>query len=248
MVVFSLSYGNFGMSVKKFVERISELPSTATVANPYNCYEEGLDAVLNSNTQRQLHLLRYLRCRKMTAKLILIAEAPGYNGARFSGLAMTSERLLSTQNDLIREQEVFGREAVYQRTSDLNACRSKTVRSGGFAEPTATMVWTEIARAGLHKEVVLWNTFPLHPHKLNRRLSNRRPTIAEIDGAGDHLTMLRDIFDFDCEVVAIGNIAGGHLQRRNINARQVRHPANGGAGEFRAGIRAILRDFVPENR
>ena len=71
--------------------------------------------------------------------------------------------------------------------------------------------------------------------------------LAEIDGAGNHLAMLRDIFDFDCEIVAIGNVSEKHLRRHNIKARKVRHPANGGANDFREGIRAVFRGFIPED-
>jgi hypothetical protein len=37
------------------------------------------------------------------------------------------------------------------------------------------------------------------------------------------------------------------MRRQNINARQVRHPANGGANDFREGIRAVFRDFIPDD-
>jgi len=54
-----------------------------------NFYREGANAAL-----RRDRLVRYLNERR-AARLVLVGEAPGYRGARVSGLPFTSERQLT---------------------------------------------------------------------------------------------------------------------------------------------------------
>lgn len=231
------------VSILQFVRMVRRVPSTEVFANPYSCYDPALDAEEDSCRQRQYQLIRYLRYRKAAARVILVAEAPGYQGARFTGLAMTSERLLSGDRDILQQQNVFGRPDVYQRTSHIEATNKASVRERGFTEPTATIVWREIAAVGLHRQIVLWNTFPFHPHQLGNRLTNRRPTLAEIEDQAGILTALTGLFDHDCTVVSVGNVARDQLQQLGIQAQHVRHPANGGAEAFREGIQAVFNEF-----
>lgn len=77
------------MSVDQFIAQLRGRAAIESVANPYNCYELGVDATQEAFFQRCLQLAAYLRHRLETARIIMVAEAPGYQGARFSGLAMT---------------------------------------------------------------------------------------------------------------------------------------------------------------
>ncbi len=231
------------MSVLQFVRIVRSVPSTEVFANPYSCYDPVLDAEQDSCRQRQHQLIRYLRYRKATARIILVAEAPGYQGARFTGLAMTSERLLSGEGGILLQQDVFGRPDVFRRTSRIEATDKASVRERGFTEPTATIVWRAISAVGLHRQVALWNTFPFHPHRLGNKLTNRRPTQAEIDDHAGILTALIALFEHECVVVSVGNVARDQLQQIGIQAQHVRHPANGGAEAFRDGIRAIFNEL-----
>lgn len=170
----------------------------------------------------------------------MVAEAPGYQGARFSGLAMTSERLLSGSMNFITEQDILGQVGLFERTSHIDASPSHAVRQNGFAEPTATVVWQELMETGQARNVVLWNTFPFHPHREANRLSNRRPNAAEIDASADILVSLRALFAQDCQLVAVGNVARDHLQELGVQAAVMRHSANGGAADFRAQFRHLV--------
>ena len=228
------------MCIDQFIAKLQRRQSTDTVTNPYNCYVENIDVCPNASANRRDQLRTYLRQRQRTANIILVAEAPGYQGARFSGLAMTSERMLCGESPVVTEADILGRIGVSHRTSHIDASRNDVERRNGFTEPTATIVWREIMRAGLSQQIALWNTFPYHPHGEATPLVNRRPTRDEIDAEHQILTDLLELFEQDIRLVAIGNIARDHLRAQEIFVQHVRHPANGGAQAFRDGIRDIL--------
>jgi uracil-DNA glycosylase len=69
-------------------ELISRL-ADAKIGDTFNFYREGGRAEI-----RRSRLLTYLRERE-TAPLLLVGEAPGYRGARVSGIPFTSERQLT---------------------------------------------------------------------------------------------------------------------------------------------------------
>ena len=63
------------------------------VFNPWREYEPGLDIGPEAPQIRYGNLQRYLELR-CNAHYLFIAEGLGYQGGRFSGMAMTSERIL----------------------------------------------------------------------------------------------------------------------------------------------------------
>jgi uracil-DNA glycosylase len=69
-------------------ELISRL-RRATIGATFNFYRDGAGAATRCE-----RLLAYLRERQ-DAPLLLVGEAPGYRGARISGIPFTSERLLT---------------------------------------------------------------------------------------------------------------------------------------------------------
>lgn len=235
------------MPVDQFIAQLRERAADANTANPYNCYEIGIDATPRSFEQRCLQLGAYLRHRLETARFIMVAEAPGYQGARFSGLAMTSERLLSGDKNFVTERDILGQVGLFARTSHVDASPYQAVQQKGFAEPTATVVWQELVATGRCRDVVLWNTFPFHPYKQGRRLSNRKPNLAEIRANACILTSLRELFDLGCQLVAVGSVARDHLQDLGLQADVLRHPANGGAAHFRAQFRHLVGFGAQQN-
>ena len=62
------------------------------VFNPWWEYEPGLDIGPSAPEIRYHNLQRYLELR-LNAHYLFIAEGLGYQGGRFSGMAMTSERI-----------------------------------------------------------------------------------------------------------------------------------------------------------
>jgi hypothetical protein len=168
---------------------------------------------------RLANLRRYLDERG-SADVVALGEAAGYQGMRWSGIAFTSER------DLLR----WG--APYRLTSD---------RPEGWSEPSGTIVHRTLELLEAEHRVVLWNTVPHHPHHPGRTLSNRRPSAKEVAAGAVYVERLLDQLQPRL-VLAVGRIAEGVLGDRAV---YIRHPANGGASQFAAGISRALAGGGP---
>ena len=86
----------------------------------------------------------------------------------------------------------------------------------------------------------MWNAFPWHPYHPDKGLlSNRTPKDEELAVGHQMLLQLLELGQFK-QVVAIGEKSAQQLQSLEIAANKVRHPANGGAGKFRAQMVDLL--------
>lgn len=216
---------------EQFVAALQRFPTLPGVFNPWADYDTEYDTSPRNADVRAEHLVRYLTERIGVATNVLIAEAPGYQGCHFSGLAMTSERILlgHHKHNNVHPEDVF--QGAATRTS-------KDSKLGGFNEPTATIVWTAIKQSGTEpRKVVLWNSFAFHPMK-DSWLTNRKPTPAELAQARHLLEHFLSLFP-GAGVVPVGRVAEDILANMGIPCSgYVRHPANGGATEFRSGMGA----------
>ena len=219
---------------------LGALPVAPGLANPYTTARTGLDRDASAPARRRAHLDAYLRLRIGHARILLIAEAPGYQGARFSGLAMTCERTLVGAKPDVPAGSVLPDAANTGRTSAAAAGRNRPERDHGFCEPTASIVWRALVHHGLERQTVLWNTFPLHPHRPGQPLTNRTPTDGEVQAGAPVLDLMLALFP-GARPVAVGRTAARHLAASGIEAPALRHPANGGAGAFRRGLAEIAR-------
>ena len=186
---------------------------------------------------RRKQLRGYVSSRLGTASVAIIGEALGYRGGHFTGIAMTSERILLGGKELpFASRDLILPGIVPRRTSKPQRC------SSGFSEPTATIVWSALAEAGLGpREFVLWNAFPWHSFApRSGMLSNRMPTKLEREAGVPVLRKFLSLFLFR-RVIALGRIASEQLQKLSVPADCVRHPASGGAKLFRQQIRALLK-------
>jgi len=211
----------------KFLRLLKASPSGA-VFNPWWQIDEENDIGPHSPAIRRKHLTVYFRERLGKARLAIIGEALGYRGGHFSGIPMTSERML------LRKQRHIVAGIKPRRTSKPSVCPD------GFSEPTATIVWGALLKVGvLPDEFVLWNAFPWHSFDHRRGLlSNRMPNKSE---QATGLPALKAFLElFPCEqVVALGKIAAAQLEQLGVNPQCVRHPASGGARLFRQQIAEI---------
>jgi uracil DNA glycosylase superfamily protein len=224
-----------GDAVEKFLRLLKESPSGA-VFNPWWQVDKQNDIGRNASGIRRKQLDAYLRARVVKAKLAVIGEAVGYRGGHFSGIAMTSERMLLGRNKKVCiKSDHFFSGIKPRRTSKPAKCRH------GFSEPTATIVWSTLLKLGLRpKQFVLWNAFPWHSFDPRRGiLSNRTPTKKERTAGLSILKAFLELFPCD-EIVALGNVAASQLRELNVEMHRVRHPASGGAKLFRQQIAKIL--------
>lgn len=164
---------------------------------------------------RRANAAAYLNARAGRAPLLLVGEAMGYAGGRFTGIAFTAERTLR------------GWGPPYRPTS---------VRPEGWAEQSGTIVHGALTALGLAAETVLWNVVPAHPHRPGEPLSNRTPAVAELRAGAEVLAELIDLLR-PRATVAVGRSAERALLELGLPCdAAVRHPANGGATAFRTGL------------
>ncbi len=223
-------------SVEQFIRLLKKSPSGA-VFNPWWEVDKQNDIGPNAPAIRRKQLRAYLRKRVGKAKLAVIGEALGYRGGHFSGIPMTSERMLlgKMKDSGIESKQIFSG-ITPRRTSKRKRFRD------GFSEPTATIVWSTLLRLDLKPEqFVLWNAFPWHSFDSRRgMLSNRTPTKSE---CSDGLPVVEAFLDlFPCsEIVALGKVAASQLEELGVRTHCVRHPASGGAKLFRQQIAKIAQ-------
>jgi hypothetical protein len=192
--------------------------AAARLGRTFNQYAEwgGDDCGPEAPLIRRENLRRHLRARRH-APVVAVAEAAGWRGARYSGLVLVSERQL-----------VVG--GPYRRSSR---------HPRGWSEPSATIVQSALAAGGWTDCVLLWNLVPTHPAGAGPH-SNRSPARAEREAGAAILQRLLDIVR-PRHVVAIGRLAAAEL---GAAVPCVRHPANGGATACRAGLAALLGEWL----
>jgi uracil-DNA glycosylase len=222
-------------SVERFIGLLKQSPSGA-VFNPWWEVDKQNDIGPNAPGIRREHLRAYLCERLGKPRLAVVGEALGYRGGHFSGIPMTSERvLLGKKEARIMPAQIFT-SITPRRTSKPAKCPT------GFSEPTTTIVWSTLLKLGLSPEqFVLWNAFPWHSFDSRRgMLSNRTPTKSERSAGLPLLKAFLDLFPCD-EIIALGNVAASQLKELNADMHRVRHPASGGAKLFRQQIGRIAK-------
>lgn len=190
---------------------------------------------------RQKQLTDYLTRRIGRAKILLIAEACGYQGGHFSGIAMTCERMLLNQHPKVTSRMILGREGTRTSRMDSPFLTKAAQKEKGFNEPTDSVVWSACLEAGLAPdEFLLWNIFPFHPYKKGNLLTNRTPTDEEL---AIGLTYTKELLSLTgpLPLFAIGRKSEVTLTKAGFSVTGLRHPANGGASIFRAQLKEALR-------
>lgn len=222
-------------NIDKFIKGLKNCPAGA-LFNPWWQRDEIHDDYDNAAEIRRHQLKFYLNQRLESTKFLLVGEALGYQGGHFSGIAMTSERLLlgHLQHKGLMPEFVF---------TGLQPGRTskEEFKKDGFVEPTATIVWGHLLAAGLDPyHFTIWNAMPWHPYNPQKgMLSNRTPTDSEFAVGHQHLEALIALLKPE-KIVAVGEKAALQLEKLQISHSKVRHPANGGAGKFRDQFTALL--------
>jgi hypothetical protein len=193
------------------------------VCNPYRDEDSNLDEPGGSR-QRRRNLEAYLE-RVGRPRLVLLGEALGFRGGRFSGIAFTSERQLCGPDS---RRLAWAGDPPFRPTS-LNPAL--------WLEPSGSVVWDAIG--GVPDGVLLWNTFPWHPWRPSGPLTNRLPERGMVRENLHVLERLLEEVD-GARLVAVGRTAQAALESVGIEAAAVRHPAHGGASLFRSQLREQL--------
>ncbi|WP_052076861.1 uracil-DNA glycosylase [Veillonella montpellierensis] len=185
----------FSLTIDEYIGRFSAtrnqlvdayLASLATyeghnVYNPWRDYDPRYDISEEAAKWRLDNLKAYLLPRLGRASHIIVAEAAGYQGCRFTGIPITCERMLLGFHNVV-DPTMISPSTLYRTSHPTSMYIDKAIqRDKGFNEPTDTVVWKGIVENHLDPyDVLLWNMFPFHPHKVEQALSNRTPTSQEL--------------------------------------------------------------------
>ena len=196
--------------------------SAADVVNPYRDEVPELDRP-GAARCRRANLEAYLE-EVGRPRLVLLGEALGFRGGRFSGIAFTSERQLVGDD---------GRRLPWAGPRFQATSRNPAL----WLEPSGSVVWG--ALGGQARGVLLWNAFPWHPWGKPGPLSNRTP---EPGLWRENLHVLERLLEEtgEARVLAVGRTAQAALAVLGVEAPTLRHPAHGGAAVFRDQLQAEL--------
>jgi uracil-DNA glycosylase len=206
-------------TIDAIIAALAALAAPAATVNPYATDGPPGNAVRRGNLRLALEL-----ALERGPDLLLVGEAPGYNGARRTGVPFTSERLLLAG---VAPLGQYGAERGFALATDDGRVS---------AEPTATIAYRELAALGLF--AVGWNAYPLHPHRPGNDQSNRPPRVAEVALGLPLLARVCALFPAT-PAVAMGSTAGRALAALGLPHTRLRHPAQGGAAAFAEGLRAF---------
>lgn len=224
--------------ITSFVQSLKNKPAQH-LFNPWFEQDVEHDEHAEAPSVRRSQLETYLTERKSSAKYLFIAEALGYQGGHFTGIAMTSERIL-----LGHQEEKYGvkPEQVFTGQNPVRTSRTEFIEKG-MSEPTATIMWGALADLQIDPyEVVLWNAVPWHPYNPKKGiLSNRTPTQPELDAGLQYLDSFISLFE-DVQLIAVGRKCEQSLSLLGKKFTGVRHPANGGAPKFRRQLCELVEN------
>jgi hypothetical protein len=204
------------------LDRLLELLQVYQGEGVFNQYRDTVPALelANGAAIRRRNLRRYLETFA-SASYVLVGEAAGYAGCRFSGMPFTGEA------------QVVGPDCL------------PWARGLGFEQSSLGELWRE--RSGEmvwgafdgRRDCVLWNAFPWHPYG-DKPLSNRKPKRDELDQSAGVLCSFLDLYP-RAQVYAIGRVSQDTLRRLGVDAPYIRHPSHGGKSAFEYGVRALPR-------
>lgn len=201
-----------------FEKDVFPVEAPARQFNPYRGRNDTLDRS-DAPALRRQNLRRYLAAYDAPPPLLLLAEAPGPWGCRFSGVPLVSEAQL-----------VDPAFPLHGHPSSMADTPHKEYSSAIF--------WRVMRPVFPH--FFVWNSLPFHPHRADEPLSIRTPTRGEVRAWGSVLQRL--IAELRPKrVVAVGRKAERALDEAGVDSTYVRHPSQGGAKKFETGMNDIVR-------
>lgn len=226
------------LKAANFIDALKNYMAADDVLNPWGEYTDEYDIGEDAPKIRREQFQRFLEGRLESARFLFVAEAMGYQGGRFSGIPMTSERIVTGHHPDVDCSHVFTGEAGI-RTSNPECSEFKKAQSElGFSEQTATIIWKAILEHEINPyEIILWNIFPFHPFdKSKGLLSNRTPRETELEEGISFLKKLLDLCPKQIQIICIGQQSKKMLDQVGMACSHLEHPSKGGVRKFREGF------------
>ena len=185
--------------------------------NPYSSANPAVELQESAQIRRN-NLQSYFSSFNIPPRFLVVGEAPGWRGCRFSGIPFTSEC------QLVSQKLPFG-----------GSPTSLSLRL--YSEQSASIFWDTMRP--YHPIFLVWNSLPLHPHQPGNPLSNRRASRKEFFELRSILSCTVDILHPE-SILAVGQSARSTLARLGLECCHVRHPAHGGAVKFKSGVQSFF--------
>ncbi len=205
---------------KLIAKNLFNEPSLDDLFNPYSTMNPDVDRA-DAVEIRRTNLNRYILDRRRNPLVLLLAEAPGPWGCRFSGVPITSEEQL-----LEPSFPLDGRQA--------------SLAEKPYKEYSASVYWRVLQP--FYEHIFTWNTVPFHPHHIGKPLSIRTPRASEINRFTSLLEGIVSAMNPKL-IIAVGRKAEKALSLIGAEAVYVRHPSQGGATLFEQGVLRELREL-----
>jgi len=211
--------------------RLFLMPSTEKLFNQYKDVDPRVD-LPNAHEIRRGNLMNYLRSFPGRPNILVVGEAAGPWGARFSGIPFTGEKQLCKHT-----MPFLGRQSSVERPL------LETKKEPPYTSQSAEIFWRVMKPR--HPRFFVWDCVPFHPHPPNKILRIRNPTKKEIS---DFSGLLKEIIELlnikPGRIAAVGRKAECALKEIEVkeSIHYVRHPSRGGAREFERGIEKLFRD------
>lgn len=207
---------NIWQTIEDLVVNHESLPG---LFNPYSDTHPEWD-LPDATSIRVDNLKRYIDDHLGDIEILLVAEAPGPWGCRFSGIPVTSEAQL-----LDADFPAKGRQS--------------TRRDEPFSEYSASIYWRILAP--YYGQLFTWNTVPMHPYHPGKLDSIRTPRQSEINL---FLPVLEAVVSWAMprKILAVGRKAENAIGRIGVEAEYVRHPSQGGAKMFEAAVLRVVEE------
>lgn len=230
------------LSVINFINELKLFNAGDVVFNPWNEYTDQYDIGPCAPKIRSLHLQRFLEPRVKNANYLFVAEALGYQGGRFSGIPLTSERIITGNHSVINYSNIFDGEVGTRTSNPLCDQLKKAQRIRGFSEQTSTIVWKAIIDHNINPyNVVMWNIFPFHPFvESDGLLSNRTPSSNEFELGFYYFQKLLSLCPKNIQIICIGRHSKKIMDRHGVDNQHLIHPSKGGAQNFKDGFTSLF--------
>ena len=204
----------FEEGIEKLIARLRKAELPLNTFNLYQTTDPDHD-MRGGAAKRRENLRRYLKALR-APRFALIGLAAGYRGMRFTGVPFTDEARLCFPG------------SCYDRSS---------AREQAWREASAGVVMDAL---GAGTDVVCFNVVPWHPFEPGQPLSNADPDAASVEAGVEMLEWFFERLYPQTQAVSVGRTAQQVLEKIRPGAPHLRHPARGGADEFRTGLEELL--------
>ncbi len=205
--------------IEDFIDKLATFPANELTFNVY--------AGDTDESEIRRHNLRLYLHRMLGKKpeIMLVGEAPGFHGCRFTGLPFTSERQLTDEKHALCGPR-FGYRII-------------NLPENAKHEGSAHLMWSVLSEIKCALPLI-WNIYPFHPHLPGKPEKNRTPYAAEIKAGIEFTRVLLEIFQIQ-KIGAVGRKSQNILTKYyGDKVGYIRHPANGGARLFREHLTEFM--------